>query len=186
MRSLLFKAAVALLTFMLGVVCVAFVYLLDLDSNTKRAIPAVVPYVIEIDYGFSPCDFNPDRVTPVTEKQAVLIAECFVIDNGYTDLPPSTDPSKIIPENIYPLTDEFGMKLRHNSLERKADSIYRAPESWGGVWEVTFKVNPSRVDFALPQEFEFGRMVTMDFYGTNVQIRHSPQPLRPLGFRWVD
>lgn len=68
--------------------------------------------------------------TPITEDQAIQIAEKFVIDNGYTDLPP--DSSRIRKElfdNLANGRDEV-LKRRHNQLNKKAYCIYDHYDRW--------------------------------------------------------
>lgn len=130
-----------------------------------------------------PCEYPQPTDRELDETEAVAAAECFVIQNGYTDLPPTTDKSKITPENVDSMTDEFGMSLRRDSLERRAASVVRDEEFWGGSWMVMFRMKGQGAETYYGQEMlkTLGRAVVMDFYGKNIRIRHSPYTLTPPG-----
>src|SRR5262245_53743607 len=57
----------------------------------------------------------------LTEAEAIQVAEKFIADNGYTDLPPIADETKITYETVERAssTDEL-LKQRYNTLERRA------------------------------------------------------------------
>ena len=111
----------------------------------------------------------------LTAPEAVLLAECFIIENGYTDLPPSKDASKIMPESVHPLTDESGMASRHNSLERNAYGYFQKQSGWTVVFR--YKGNSEAFAqtnlFYTNQQRELGRAVTFDLYGNSIKIQHQ-------------
>lgn len=89
-----------------------------------------------------------------------------------------TDRSKLTPESVYPGTDEEGLKMRYDSLERKAYSYYRS-DMYGGSWVVMFRYwpRPDIVRFYGDRLNHTGRAVTMDFYGKRLRVQHSDYPL---------
>jgi hypothetical protein len=109
--------------------------------------------------------------------RAVNIAQTFVVDNGYTDLPVQ-DKSKV----IYEFTDFFGsdiaLRARKNTLEPKAYRAIRGGRTTDG-WTVIFRYNPGNSDLRrVMPEYEnhirrFGRAVTMDSMGAPVRIEHQ-------------
>ncbi|MBX3242907.1 MAG: hypothetical protein KF685_00375 [Acidobacteria bacterium] len=146
-------------------------------QKTKvETLPVIVSPAVSDD----PCNYPQPTDRLLTAEEAVVAAECFVIQNGYTDLPPIADRSKIVPENIYPMTDDEGMRLRRDSLQRRAFSFSQDHEFFGGSWVVMFAFKPHQnVVRRSDDGFDnFGRAVVMDFYGRNIRILHSPYSLR--------
>lgn len=76
------------------------------------------------------------------------------------------------------------MKMRHDSLERKAYSYARS-EIYGGSWVVMFryKPDPKTVEFYGSKINQIGRAVVTDFYGKDLRVKHSDFPLRHPGAR---
>lgn len=172
MKRILAASLVLLCLFGIAV----FAYWFALDASRKPMEVVVSPRAPNDD----PCAYPLPKDRELDETEAVAAAECFVIENGYTDLPPSSDPSRIVPENVDPMTDEFGMKLRHNSLQRRAASVTHDDEFWGGSWMVIFRPkHPLRPDS--PTSTTFGRVVAMDFYGKDIRILHSPYNIEQPG-----
>lgn len=141
-------------------------------SDASLSVTPVMP-VFE-----NPCDYPQPQNRELEPDEVIHLAECFIIQNGYTDLPPTTDKSKLTPENVFPGTDEQGLKMRHDSLERKAFS-YRRSEIYDGSWMVMFryKPNPDIVKFYGDRLNYSGRAVTMDYYGNRLRVQHSDYPL---------
>ena len=82
----------------------------------------------------------------IDEAQAISIAEQFIVQNGYTDLPPMEDRSKLFYESIEggSTPDEI-LEYRHNTLERSAYGIKKALRSstgWkeGVGWTIVFSL----------------------------------------------
>lgn len=128
-----------------------------------------------------PCLYPQPTDRDIDETEAVAAAECFVIQNGYTDLPPLSDRSRITPENVDPLTDEFGMSLRRDSLERRAATVTRDNEFWGGSWVVMFRMKGRSAEFYGESSKALGRAVVIDFYGKDIRIQHSPYGIMQPG-----
>ncbi len=133
----------------------------------------------------NPCLYPQPTDRYIDETEAVAAAECFVIQNGYTELPPSSDKSKITPENVFPLTDESGMKMRHDSLERRAATVLRDTEFFGGSLIVMFRGKGPvfAANYSDDLANTWGRAVVMDFNGKHARIMHSPHPMKLPGGR---
>ena len=176
MKKLSLKLTLAILTFFIGVGIVGLWYFNRTESMSDEALADIVlntKFVVK-----NPCDYPQPQNREIDAEEAVLLAECFVIQNGYTDLPPTADKSKIVPESVWGFTDEEGMKMRHDTLERKAYSYYRS-ELYGGSWVVMFryKPRPDIVKFLGDRFNNTGRAVVMDFEGKDLRIRHTDFPL---------
>ncbi len=180
MKRLTLKLSLAILTFFIGVGAVGFWYLSRIEAESQKSLSDVVSLIPPVKMTVeNPCDYPQPKHRELEPEEAVYLAECFIIQNGYTDLPPIADKSKLTPENVYPGTDEEGMKMRHDSLERKAYSYYRS-ELYGGSWVVMFcyKPHPDIVKFYGNRLDYTGRAVIMDFFGKRLRVQHSDYPLR--------
>lgn len=101
----------------------------------------------------------------LARAQAVRAAEAFVVANGYTDLPPMSDTSKLSFESIEWSSDRKEiLKQRRNSLERKAYGFLSSSRGKPG-WTVVFRYKNSR-------NTRTGRAVTMDLDGKNKRVQH--------------
>lgn len=118
------------------------------------------------------------RIGELEAEEAVYRAECFIIQNGYTDLPPLADKSQITLEDIYTLTVEEGMAMRRDLLERRAFSYRRDNDFYGGSWVIMFryKSHPNMMKFYGEERNHIGRAVVMNFFGRHVRIQHSSIP----------
>lgn len=153
-------------------------------TNWDTTDPELLDVAVLLSTGSDdPCLYPQPTDREIDGTEAVAAAECFVIQNGYTNLPPSTDKSKIRPENVSPMTDESGMKMRHDSLERRAATILRSTEFFGGSWVVMFRhKGPDSVEYYSDDLANtWGRAVVMDFNGKNIRIMHSMQPMKQPG-----
>jgi hypothetical protein len=99
----------------------------------------------------------------LSESEAVRLAEEFIAQNGYTDLPPVRD--KIAHESIEWTSniDEL-LKARHNTLERKAYGIVRERKGGASGWTVVFRQKCRKCTN--------GRAVTMNLDGSNRRVEH--------------
>ncbi len=137
MKGLPIKLTFAILTFFIGVGAVGFWYLSHLEAESQQSLSDAISSVKPVKFTVeNPCDYPQPKYRELEAEEAVYLAECFIIQNGYTDLPPITDKFKLTPENVFPGTDEEGMKMRHNSLERKAYAFERDNEFYGGSMRV--------------------------------------------------
>ena len=180
MKRLSLKLPLAILTFFIGVGMIGMWYFSLLESESQKSLSEAVSLVPPVKPTCeNPCQYPQPRYRALEAEEAVCLAECFIIQNGYTDLPPLADKSKLTSENVYPGTDEQGMKMRHDSLERKAYSYYRS-ELYGGSWVVMFryKPHPDIVKFYGDRLNYSGRAVVMDSFGKRLRVQHSDYPLR--------
>jgi hypothetical protein len=84
---------------------------------------------------------SPNEKTIVSEAEAINIAEEFVRTNGYTDLPPATDRTKLSFETIEWESDiEEMLKSRHNTLQRKAFGVLSRRKGHEAGWTVVFQI----------------------------------------------
>jgi len=152
-----------------------FIWVFDNKANLESLNVNVSPKAISDD----PCVYLQPTDRELTAEEAVAAAECFIIQNGYTDLPPIADRSKLTPENVWGLTDDEGMKMRHDSLERKAHSYERNAEFFGGSWVIMFryKPHPRVVEFYGNRLDYVGRAVVMNLEDKRIRIQHSDYPL---------
>jgi len=126
----------------------------------------------------------------LTASQAVRVAECYIRDNGYTDLAPMADRSKLSHDFwLDQLTVDETLKMRHDSLQSKAYGILRGNTVVGGRsdngWSVAFTYNLNNAYLRARYNQSFfdsikgqGKVVVMDAYGGNLEIKHSPIALR--------
>ena len=181
MKRISLKLTLAILTFFIGVSAVGFWYLSRIEAESRQSlsdtISSVTPVKMTVE---NPCDYPQPKDRELEPEEAVYLAECFVIQNGYTDLPPIADKSKLTPENLFPGTDEGGLKMRHDSLQRKAYSYERDNELYGGSWVVMFRYTPrpKTVEFYGEVLNHIGRAVVMDFFGKRLRVQHSDYPLK--------
>jgi hypothetical protein len=114
----------------------------------------------------------------LTEDEAITRAEEFIKDNGYTDLQPTEDKSRLVPESVFGGTDAEGLKLRHNTLEPKAYGIIQGGKSGDG-WYVIFRYNRKNREYKrLIPDYEqrterWGRAVVMDRFGEKLKVEHQ-------------
>jgi hypothetical protein len=113
----------------------------------------------------------------ITASEAIQLAEQFIIDNGYTDLPAAKDKKKIVPESVNPMTGEWGMQMRHDSLQRKAYG-YSQGNRTAKDWTIVFKCKYKKEDAEIIPDYEArlrtaGRAVTMDAYGKKIKMEHQ-------------
>lgn len=112
---------------------------------------------------------------PLTQEQAITLAEKFLIDNGYTSLP--ADKSKL----SYELFDRYEnnvdsiLKRRHNSLQTKAFCISEDVDRWD-VGFLYVSVDLSKLDSIQRQTNLSGRAVIVMKDGKEIRIAHK-EPL---------
>ncbi len=101
----------------------------------------------------------------LNKSEAVKRFEEFVIENGYTDLPPTEDKSKLVPEPLFGIDTE----ARHNTLERKPFDVMKGNRFYKDGWSAFFFYKqPCR--YCNPNS---GRLVYMDAYGENMRVEHQ-------------
>ncbi|HVE59315.1 MAG TPA: hypothetical protein VNB22_20995 [Pyrinomonadaceae bacterium] len=181
MKRFPLKLMFAVLTFFIGLGAVGIWYFSNIESASRKNLSEAISIVTPVKSTFeNPCDGPRPSNREIEAEEAVYLAECFIIQNGYTDLPPIDDKSKLTPENLFPGTDEEGMKMRRDSLERIAYSYERDNELYGGRWIVMFryKPHPEVVRFYGDSFDHIGRAVIIDFYGKRLRVQHSDYLLK--------
>jgi hypothetical protein len=124
-------------------------------------------------------DSAPQTKQRLSEAEAIEKAEQFIITQGYTDLSPTEDKRRLVPESVNPGTDAMGMKLRHDSLERKAYGVMKESGK-NGAWIIIFRYNKAGntelrrmfPDFNEHME-KWGRAVTVDVDGRHTRVQHQ-------------
>ena len=163
MRNFSIRMIIALLTFLIGIV--AFVIWL---------------YPFQTVLQTPPQSAQTGSLAPSQHKisgtEAVRLAECFVVANGYTALPPMEDKSKLSYESWRdsPPAEE-ALERRHDTIESKPYGVMYK-EKYG--WSVVFRYNLRNEEFKgfdpeLLEHFKsVGRAVTMDSNGGNMRVEH--------------
>jgi hypothetical protein len=79
---------------------------------------------------------RPGRRDYLPRAEAIRLAERFVAENGYTDLPVDSDAAKLTLEPIeFASNTKERLEIRRDTLERKAADAY----PMGDGWEVAFR-----------------------------------------------
>jgi hypothetical protein len=182
MRGLSIRLLIGLATFVIGVVAVsAWLYHqyqpeVIADPPEKSSPPAPSPASSE------PCSRSPSE-RKIDALEAVRLAECFIAQNGYTDLPPMSDTSKLIYESFDdPPPAERALEVRRDTLERSAYS-YGRDERFRDGWVVVFRARYRPEHARMVPDYEeslkkVGRCVTMDAYGNMMRVEHQDCYLR--------
>jgi hypothetical protein len=108
----------------------------------------------------------------MTKEQAVKLAEQFIIDNGYTNLP--AEKSKL----SYELFDKYEnnidsiLKHRHNQFQPKAFCISEDKERWD-VGFLSKSVDLSKIDSIKGKINLSGRAVIVMKNGKEIRIAHK-------------
>jgi hypothetical protein len=106
----------------------------------------------------------------LTESEAAQRFEAFVIKNGYTDLPPTQDKSKLVPEPVEgAVGDESIKRNRYNTLERKPIEIWKGNRLFEDGWSAIFLYKQPCRD--CPKNS--ARLIYMDAYGENIKVEHQ-------------
>lgn len=122
------------------------------EPNTKQVAGTQTPEIKTADMG---------------ESQAVQLAETFIALNGYTDLPPAREHLSYESIEWESNVDEM-LRMRHDTLERKAYGLSRGRKGGSSGWTVVFQYRhqPHR------QKGENGRAVTMNPDGGEMRVEH--------------
>ncbi len=160
MRNFSIRMIIAILTFLIGIV--AF---------------AIWLYPFQTVLQTPPQSAQTGSLAPSQHKisgtEAVRLAECFVVANGYTALPPMEDKSKLSYESWRdsPPAEE-ALERRHDTIESKAYGVMYK-EKYG--WSVVFRYNLRNEEFKdfVPELKNVGRVVRMDSNGGNMRVEHQ-------------
>jgi hypothetical protein len=122
------------------------------------------------------CDYAAAQ--SLTKWQAVTLAESFIADNGYTNLPPerlkpqldmeSIEWAAMVGDGSQADTRKQILKMRFNSLRPKAIGVRRGEEQGKGQWSVAFDFIDSEA-----RAEKVCRVVTMDLDGTHLRVEHK-------------
>jgi len=103
----------------------------------------------------------------LTQAEAVALAEQFIAQNGYTDLPP--DKTKLSYETIeWERNIDRMLQERHDTLERHAYGVRRGRKGGDPGWAVVFRYKHPFDRHARST----GRAVTMNLDGTEPRVEH--------------
>lgn len=100
---------------------------------------------------------------------AVLVAEKFIAENGYTDLPFEQLKERPDRERIEWSADRSQMlKLRRNTLRPHAIGAKFYGDAENPSWNIAFDFTESATD-----ERQTCRVITMQFDGTHIRMNHK-------------
>ena len=164
MRNFSTRMIIATLTFLIGIVAFA-IWLYPFQTVFQTPLQSA-----------KTCSLAPSQ-HKISGAEAVRLAECFVIANGYTALPPMEDKSKLSYESWAdsPPAEE-ALERRHDTIESKAYGVMYE-EKYG--WSVVFRYNLRNEKFKRfnPEFLEHlknvGRAVTMDSNGGKMRVEHE-------------
>ena len=116
----------------------------------------------------------------LTRQQAINLAEQFIIDNGYTNLP--GDSLKISFELFDRYEKNYGsiLKRRYNTLQPKAFCIYEDEDKWN-VGFLASRVNLTQLDSKQLNSDLSGRAVIVMKNNKEIKIAHKD----PLFSRFI-
>ncbi|MFN0277879.1 MAG: hypothetical protein ACKVRN_04670 [Pyrinomonadaceae bacterium] len=109
----------------------------------------------------------PSEVRILTEIQAIGMAEKFVAQNGYTDLPPDRDNLSYKSIEWESNVDAI-LKSRHTTLEKKAFGLNQKRKNDTPGWTIVFR-------YAHPSDSTTKRngcAVTMNLDGSEPRVEH--------------
>jgi len=103
----------------------------------------------------------------LTQSEAVALAERFIAENGYTDLPP--DKTKLFYESIeWESNVDKLLEQRHDTLERRAYGFRSGRKGGEPGWTIVF-----RYKYADDEQMRSaGRAVTMNLDGSKPRVEH--------------
>ena len=113
----------------------------------------------------------------LTEAEAAARFEQFVIDNGYTDLPPTEDKSKLVEEPVNGGIGEFEIRSRRNMLERTPYEVFKGNRIYADGWTAVFIYKQS---YCKDCQKGTARLVFMDAYGENLRFEHQDFIIKKL------
>lgn len=120
---------------------------------------------------------NPAQTkSKLTEAQIAAKFEEMVVANGYTDLPPTDDKSKLVPEPVDGGTDESELSRRKNMLERKPFRITKGNRFSADGWTAVFLYRQPCKNCSKNS----ARVAYLDAYGENFRFEHQDVILKKL------
>lgn len=104
--------------------------------------------------------------TDLTKEQSVVLAEKFILENGYTDAPAGALKETLDNESIEWVASRDGLlKERFNSLGKKAIGAKSGRKNQNKGWSVAF-------DYVNTQYQASCRVVTMNLDGSDIRLEH--------------
>ena len=109
----------------------------------------------------------------LTQSEAVALAEQFIAQNGYTDLPP--DKTKLSHETIeWESNTDKMLEQRHDTLERRAYGVRAGRKGREPGWTVVFRYKHPGGRLMRSN----GRAVTINIDGSEPRVEHVDFILR--------
>jgi hypothetical protein len=168
MRRLSLRISVTFLAFLVGVVATTVWLSVSREPPLNQPAKAVN----------KPSPVSPGG-EPIDAAGAIHLAECFLIGNGYTELPPMEDKSKLSYESWDDGPPaEKALERRRDTVESTAYGVMKGGRSKDG-WVVVFRYNINHPSYdRFRPEFQehlktVGRTVTMDKYGGGMRVEHQ-------------
>lgn len=142
---------------------------IDEEMKSTHIIFNITIISVLIILGLS-CDLKTKE--PITKEEAIQLAEQFIIDNGYTNLP--ADKSKLSFElfDQNKINVDSILKHRYNTLKPKAFCISEDKDLWN-VGFLSNKVDLNRLDSIQRQSNLSGRAVIVMKDGKAIRIAHK-------------
>lgn len=135
------------------------------DMRTNQSILKSI--LVSVLLLFSAAVVLPAQKQELSEGEAIRLAEEFIAQNGYTNLPP--DKSKLAYETIeWESNIDDMLRERHDTLEPKAYGIRHGRKGGDPGWTIVFRYShPS-----IKQMRRNGRAVTMNLDGSGLRVEH--------------
>jgi hypothetical protein len=133
----------------------------------KILILTILPFILFLGLTW------PIRIIdPLTKDQAIKLAEQFIVDNGYTNLP--ADKSKLSYElfDMYENNVDSILKRRYNTLQPKAFCYSEDKDRWH-IGFLSVGVNLNTLDSLQLQTDLQGRAVIVMKNGKGIRIAHK-------------
>lgn len=114
----------------------------------------------------------------LSESEAIKKAEQFVIEQGYTDLPPTEEKSKLKVEAVDGGTEAAALTVRRNTLEGSAYGVLRE-KGKNGHWIVIFR-------YVSGPDSSRARSVSVPPSGKDIRIQHQDFNLASIRLRKIE
>lgn len=129
----------------------------------------------------NPCDYPLPESIPLTDEEVVYAAECIVRENGYTDVPPVSDRTKILAEPVWGMPNEETLAQRRNTLEPRAVGLeFPEPDADDSGWyQIYFRIKakPEYTQEQLESLDKWGWVLSLS---ADRRYRRAPHLVRPI------
>jgi hypothetical protein len=121
---------------------------------------------------------NPSAATELSMEGAVKLAENFIAENGYTNMPLASVKATLDNESLeWTFVRSERLVQRSNTLKSKAIGARKTRVGKRYEWNIAF-------DFVGPSD-PACRVVTMNLDGTDIHVEHKDGVRKYfLGFHW--